>query len=181
MDADAQSVAGAANGLAPSLRTWAPILAFAPKSRRLVGERKQRLDAPLWFAQTHPDAPLNCVAYFSMEWVSARRGRFTPVAWAMWMATSSSGPTTWVRRRFRVGPLYQQRYVPSRLRSCSRRCVPRAPLHPVPFGEALADRGVYRRHSRAPNRSQWFDDALGVVGKVDSELARRLGELLRFG
>jgi hypothetical protein len=54
-------------------------------------------------------------------------------------------------------------------------------LHPVPLGEALADRGVYRRHSRAPNRSQWFDDALGVVGKVDSELARRLGELLRFG
>jgi hypothetical protein len=49
---------------------------------------------------------------------------------------------------------------------CTRRCVA-GPLHLVP----LADRGVHRRRSRAPNRSPWFDDTLGFGGKVDSELA----------
>ncbi len=40
---------------------------FRAEALKRVGERQKRLDVPLWFAQTHPDSPLTCVAYFSME------------------------------------------------------------------------------------------------------------------
>jgi starch phosphorylase len=35
--------------------------------QKLLEERKSRLNVPLWFAQTYPNSPLGCVAYFSME------------------------------------------------------------------------------------------------------------------
>jgi glycogen phosphorylase len=34
---------------------------------RLLDERKKRLNGPTWFAQTYPNSPLTCAAYFSME------------------------------------------------------------------------------------------------------------------
>ena len=34
---------------------------------KLVEERAKRRNAPLWFTQNHPNSPLDCVAYFSME------------------------------------------------------------------------------------------------------------------
>jgi glycogen phosphorylase len=40
---------------------------FRAEALKRVGERAKRLDAPLWFTQTHPGSPLSCVAYFSME------------------------------------------------------------------------------------------------------------------
>src|SRR5208337_4899445 len=39
---------------------------FRAEVAKLVGARQKRLDVPLWFAQTHRDSPLTCVAYFSM-------------------------------------------------------------------------------------------------------------------
>ncbi len=40
---------------------------FRADVAKLVGSREKRLDVPLWFAQNHPNSPLTCVAYFSME------------------------------------------------------------------------------------------------------------------
>ena len=40
---------------------------FRAEVAKLVGERERRLDVPLWFTQQHPNSPLTCVAYFSME------------------------------------------------------------------------------------------------------------------
>ncbi|MBB2205920.1 alpha-glucan family phosphorylase [Gluconacetobacter takamatsuzukensis] len=44
-----------------------------PAFRREVGQalaaRAERLRRPTWFSRTHPDAPLSCVAYFSMEYM----------------------------------------------------------------------------------------------------------------
>jgi starch phosphorylase len=34
---------------------------------KLIEERRKRQDVPRWFAQSYPETPLNCVAYFSME------------------------------------------------------------------------------------------------------------------
>jgi len=35
----------------------------------LVQTRRQVLESPAWFQQTHPQAPLTCLAYFSMEFM----------------------------------------------------------------------------------------------------------------
>ena len=35
----------------------------------LVQARRETVAAPAWFQQTHPQSPLNCVAYFSMEYM----------------------------------------------------------------------------------------------------------------
>ncbi len=40
---------------------------FRAQALKRVEERKRRLDVPLWFAQNQAGSPLNCVAYFSME------------------------------------------------------------------------------------------------------------------
>ena len=42
---------------------------FREKIDALVLSRKQAEEAPAWFQQHYPDAPLTCVAYFSMEFM----------------------------------------------------------------------------------------------------------------
>ena len=42
---------------------------FRGKLEGLVETRRQMLDSPAWFQQTHPQVPLTCVAYFSMEFM----------------------------------------------------------------------------------------------------------------
>lgn len=42
---------------------------FRDKIDALVQSMKQAEEAPAWFQQHHPDAPLSCVAYFSMEFM----------------------------------------------------------------------------------------------------------------
>src|ERR1039457_4428888 len=43
--------------------------AFRKKIDALVQFKKQAEEAPAWFQQHHPEAPLTCVAYFSMEFM----------------------------------------------------------------------------------------------------------------
>jgi starch phosphorylase len=43
--------------------------AFRKNIDGLVQTRRQGLEAPAWFQQHHPQAPLTCVAYFSMEFM----------------------------------------------------------------------------------------------------------------
>jgi glycogen phosphorylase len=40
---------------------------FRTEVEQLVEERRIRLSVPRWFAQAHPNSPLTCAAYFSME------------------------------------------------------------------------------------------------------------------
>jgi glycogen phosphorylase len=40
---------------------------FRAEVSKLLEARATRSDGPLWFAQSYPDSPLTCVAYFSME------------------------------------------------------------------------------------------------------------------
>jgi starch phosphorylase len=42
---------------------------FKNKVDELLQYKVQALNAPAWFQQTYPDSPLNCVAYFSMEFM----------------------------------------------------------------------------------------------------------------
>jgi starch phosphorylase len=43
--------------------------AFRKKIDDLLLSKKQAEDAPAWFQQSHPQTPLNCVAYFCMEFM----------------------------------------------------------------------------------------------------------------
>ncbi len=49
------------------LKTLAEDNRLRAEVQKLFEERRRRLDVPLWFAQTYPNSPLGCVAYFSME------------------------------------------------------------------------------------------------------------------
>jgi starch phosphorylase len=43
--------------------------AFAKKIDDLIRGKREAADAPAWFQQKHPNAPLSCAAYFSMEFM----------------------------------------------------------------------------------------------------------------
>ncbi len=89
-------------------------VAAAPEFRRilddLVQERRQAAEAPAWFSQTYPDAPLTSVAYFSMEFMLSEAlpiysGGLGNVAGDQLKAASDLGVPV-----VGVGLLYQQGY-----------------------------------------------------------------------
>ena len=76
----------------------------------LVRTRQHAADAPTWFQQHHPQAPLTCVAYFSMEFMLSEAlpiysGGLGNVAGDQLKATSDLGVPV-----VGVGLLYQQGY-----------------------------------------------------------------------
>jgi starch phosphorylase len=84
--------------------------AFRQKLNDLVQARRDMLDAPAWFQQTHPQSPLNAVAYFSMEYMLSEAlpiysGGLGNVAGDQLKAASDLGVPV-----IGVGLLYQQGY-----------------------------------------------------------------------
>ncbi|MEP6933630.1 MAG: alpha-glucan family phosphorylase, partial [Nitrospirota bacterium] len=76
----------------------------------LVHTRRQSAEAPAWFQQTYPHAPLTCVAYFSMEYMLSEAlpiysGGLGNVAGDQLKATSDLGMPV-----VGVGLLYQKGY-----------------------------------------------------------------------
>ena len=76
----------------------------------LVQTRREALKAPAWFQQTYPQSPLNCVAYFSMEFMLSEAlpiysGGLGNVAGDQLKAASDLGVPV-----IGVGLLYQQGY-----------------------------------------------------------------------
>ncbi|MDR3674797.1 MAG: alpha-glucan family phosphorylase, partial [Acidobacteriota bacterium] len=76
----------------------------------LVETRRKALDSPAWFQQKHPQSPLNCVAYFSMEFMLSEAlpiysGGLGNVAGDQLKAASDLGVPV-----VGVGLLYQQGY-----------------------------------------------------------------------
>ena len=76
----------------------------------LVQTRRQAAEAPAWFQQTYPQAPLTCVAYFSMEFMLSEAlpiysGGLGNVAGDQLKAASDLGVPV-----VGVGLLYQQGY-----------------------------------------------------------------------
>ena len=76
----------------------------------LVQTRRQAVEAPAWFQQNHPQAPLTCVAYFSMEFMLSEAlpiysGGLGNVAGDQLKAASDLGVPV-----VGVGLLYQQGY-----------------------------------------------------------------------
>ena len=76
----------------------------------LVQTKRQSMDAPAWFQQTYPQSPLNCVAYFSMEFMLSEAlpiysGGLGNVAGDQLKAASDLGVPV-----IGVGLLYQQGY-----------------------------------------------------------------------
>ncbi len=76
----------------------------------LVQARRDAVAAPAWFQQTHPQAPLTCVAYFSMEFMLSEAlpiysGGLGNVAGDQLKAASDLGVPV-----IGVGLLYQQGY-----------------------------------------------------------------------
>lgn len=84
--------------------------AFRNKIDDLLLSKKQAEDAPAWFQQAHPKSPLNCVAYFSMEFMLSEAlpiysGGLGNVAGDQLKAASDLGVPV-----IGVGLLYQQGY-----------------------------------------------------------------------
>ena len=76
----------------------------------LLQTRRQAAEAPAWFQQNHPQSPLNCVAYFSMEFMLSEAlpiysGGLGNVAGDQLKAASDLGVPV-----VGVGLLYQQGY-----------------------------------------------------------------------
>jgi len=84
--------------------------AFRNNVDGLVQARRDAADAPAWFQQTHPQSPLSCVAYFSMEYMLSEAlpiysGGLGNVAGDQLKAASDLGVPV-----IGVGLLYQQGY-----------------------------------------------------------------------
>ncbi|MGP1677643.1 MAG: alpha-glucan family phosphorylase [Burkholderiales bacterium] len=84
--------------------------AFRKKLDALVQSKKRAEEAPAWFQQTHPQSPLGCVAYFSMEFMLSEAlpiysGGLGNVAGDQLKAASDLGVPV-----VGVGLLYQQGY-----------------------------------------------------------------------
>ena len=83
---------------------------FRKKVEDLVGAKRQAAEAPAWFQQSHPQARLSCVAYFSMEFMLSEAlpiysGGLGNVAGDQLKAASDLGVPV-----VGVGLLYQQGY-----------------------------------------------------------------------
>ena len=83
---------------------------FRKKVDELLLSKKQAAEAPAWFQQSHPQSPLNCVAYFSMEFMLSEAlpiysGGLGNVAGDQLKAASDLGVPV-----IGVGLLYQQGY-----------------------------------------------------------------------
>jgi starch phosphorylase len=83
---------------------------FRKKIDDLLLSKKQAAEAPAWFQQSHPQSPLNCVAYFSMEFMLSEAlpiysGGLGNVAGDQLKAASDLGVPV-----IGVGLLYQQGY-----------------------------------------------------------------------
>jgi starch phosphorylase len=83
---------------------------FRKKVDDLLLSKKQAADAPAWFQQAHPQSPLNCVAYFCMEFMLSEAlpiysGGLGNVAGDQLKAASDLGVPV-----IGVGLLYQQGY-----------------------------------------------------------------------
>ena len=84
--------------------------AFRKNVDDLVQAKRQAAEAPAWFQQNHPQAPLTCVAYFSMEFMLSEAlpiysGGLGNVAGDQLKAASDLGVPV-----VGVGLLYQQGY-----------------------------------------------------------------------
>ncbi len=84
--------------------------AFRKKIDALVQSQKRAEDAPAWFQQAYPQSPLNCIAYFSMEFMLSEAlpiysGGLGNVAGDQLKAASDLGVPV-----VGVGLLYQQGY-----------------------------------------------------------------------
>jgi starch phosphorylase len=85
-------------------------LVFRKKIDGLVQARRAAAEAPAWFQQTHPQSPLNCVAYFCMEFMLSETlpiysGGLGNVAGDQLKAASDLGVPV-----IGIGLLYQQGY-----------------------------------------------------------------------
>ena len=92
------------------LRSMLADPAFRKRIDALAQSRKQAEDAPAWFQQAHPKSPLNCVAYFCMEFMLSEAlpiysGGLGNAASDQLKATSDLGVPV-----IGVGLLYQQGY-----------------------------------------------------------------------
>lgn len=85
-------------------------ITFRKNIDNLVQARRDAAEAPAWFQQTYPQSPLNCVAYFSMEFMLSEAlpiysGGLGNVAGDQLKAASDLGVPV-----IGVGLLYQQGY-----------------------------------------------------------------------
>ena len=83
---------------------------FRKKVEDLVGAKRREAEAPAWFQQNHPQSPLTCVAYFSLEFMLSEAlpiysGGLGNVAGDQLKAASDLGVPV-----VGVGLLYQQGY-----------------------------------------------------------------------
>ncbi len=106
----AQSLGCPANCFARSTCRVLADPAFCEKVESLVEAKRQAAESPAWFQQSHPQNPLTCVAYFSMEFMLSEAlpiysGGLGNVAGDQLKAASDLGVPV-----IGLGLLYQQGY-----------------------------------------------------------------------
>ena len=136
--------------------------AFRKNVDDLVQTRRQAVEAPAWFQQNHPQSPLTCVAYFSMEFMLSEAlpiysGGLGNVAGDQLKAASDLGVPV-----VGVGLLYQQGY----FRQVIDKDGAQQALLPVQRSRTVAD------HAVAPAERR--------VVAVGDRLARLLGLAARL-
>lgn len=79
----------------------------------LVQTRRQEIKAPAWFQQNHPQAPLTCAAYFSMEFMlSEALPIYSGGAWQCSRRSAQSVQRSW-HSSGRRGAVVSARLFPS--------------------------------------------------------------------
>ena len=143
--------------------------AFRDKLDALVRSKQRAAAAPAWFQQSHPQSPLNCVAYFSMEFMLSEAlpiysGGLGNVAGDQLKAASDLGLPV-----VGVGLLYQQGY----FRQVIDQCGAQQALYPyndpgqLPITPLRKANGEWLRLEIAlPGYSVWLRTWQVQVGRV---------------
>jgi starch phosphorylase len=143
--------------------------AFRMRVEELISAKRQSSETPAWFQKTHPQAPLSCVAYFSLEFMVSEAlpiysGGLGNVAGDQLKAASDLGVPV-----VGVGLLYQQGY----FRQVIDREGAQQPLFPyndpgqLPITPLRHPNGEWLRLEIAlPGYSVWLRTWQVQVGKV---------------
>jgi starch phosphorylase len=143
--------------------------AFRKRVEALVQARRQEAESPAWFQQNHPQAPLTCVAYFSMEFMLSEAlpiysGGLGNVAGDQLKTASDLGVPV-----IGIGLLYQQGYFRQVIdkEGAQQALFPyndpgQLPITPLrePNGEWL------RLEVKLPGYSVWLRAWQGQIGRV---------------
>ncbi|MGD1278720.1 MAG: alpha-glucan family phosphorylase [Tepidisphaeraceae bacterium] len=142
---------------------------FCKQVEDLVGAKRQAAEAPAWFGHKHGQSPLNCVAYFSMEFMLSEAlpiysGGLGNVAGDQLKAASDLGVPV-----VGVGLLYQQGYFRQVIdgSGAQQALFPYNDPGQLPIAPLREENGEWLRvEAKLPGYSVWLRGWQAQVGRV---------------